>query len=93
MKPATLPLVPRHPLSTFLTPVIIYGMADGQPPLSSKNEQHQPLISPEPAPRLQHALPPIAAPEYAPPRKRMTGILILIGIVLMAFGVWVMMIQ
>jgi hypothetical protein len=25
-----------------------------------------------------------------PPRKRMTGILILIGIVLMAFGVWVM---
>jgi hypothetical protein len=42
---------------------------------------------------LQHALPPIAAPEYAPPRKRLTGILILIGIVLMAFGVWVMMIQ
>jgi hypothetical protein len=40
-------------------------MADDEPPLSSKNEQHQPLISPEPTPRLQHALPPIAAPEYA----------------------------
>jgi hypothetical protein len=33
-----------------------------------------------------------AAGPKAPPRKRMTGILILIGIVLMALGVWVMMI-
>jgi hypothetical protein len=61
-------------------------MADDPPP---KNEQRQP----GPAPRLRHALPPIAAPDHAPPRKRMTVILILIGIVLMAFGVWVMMIQ
>ena len=68
-------------------------MPDDPPPFSSKNEQHQPLMSPEPAPRLRHALPPIAAPDHAPPRKRMTVILILIGIVLMAFGVWVMMIQ
>jgi hypothetical protein len=68
-------------------------MADDPPPFSSKNEQHRPLISPEPAPRSRHALPPIAAPDYAEPRKRMTGVLILIGIVLMAFGVWVMMVQ
>jgi hypothetical protein len=54
-------------------------------PLSSKNE-HQP----QPQPR-RHVLPPIAAPDYVPPRKRMTGPLILIGIVLIAFGVWLMM--
>jgi hypothetical protein len=62
--------------------VIFCGMADNPRP---KNEQHQP------APRSRYAPPPIATPDYAPAPKRMTGLLIVIGITIIALAVWFLM--
>jgi hypothetical protein len=59
-------------------------MADDPPP---KNEQRQP----EPARRSRYAQPPMATPDYAPAPRRMTGLLIVIGVTIIALAVWFLM--
>jgi hypothetical protein len=71
-------------------PMIICGMADGPRPFTSKNEQPQPRISSEPAPP-RHAPLPMAAPEHAPTPRKLTGLLIAIGIAIIVLAVWFFM--
>jgi hypothetical protein len=59
-------------------------MADDPPP---KNEQRPP----ESSRRSRYAPPPMATPDYAPTRKRMTGLLIVIGITIIILAVWFLM--